>query len=256
MSSPNYFNKINSNIPKKQKFGQNVTLKYYEIKSKPYKPKIVNIYGNIKYNNYNESLTKGTEKKNENKTKKIKEERGKSLLTNYKVKMDKKEMDMNQMKEKLLKSQIGFYNAGGSCYMASIIQILIHLDKFLNEFLKNKLKKLGEENNGKIVNLFAGKKYIKFIGMPELDYKEDFIFYLISLDENTRYIMDAIYQEKEFEDDENMKLSEEIIIKPEILVINLEIKNIEYDIEQELIIDDIQYELKAINRYSNFHSTA
>jgi hypothetical protein len=92
--------------------------------------------------------------------------------------------------------------------------------------------------------------------MPELDYKEDFIFYLISLDENTRYIMDAIYQEKEFEDDENMKLSEEIIIKPEILVINLEIKNIEYDIEQELIIDDIQYELKAINRYSNFHSTA
>ena len=222
-------------------------------------------------------------------------------------------MDINEMKLKLLKSQLGFYNAGGSCYMASIIQILIHLEIFLNEFLKIKyeyqkplsylflnfikeianskvnaieikrfakeynqinskfdgkkgnnpmtffnefIKKLGEENNGKIVNLFAGKKYIKFIGMPELDYKEDFIFYLISLDENTRYIMDAIYQEKEFEDDENMKLSEEIIIKPEILVINLEIKNIEYDIEQELIIDDIQYELKAINRYSNFHSTA
>ena len=38
----------------------------------------------------------------------------------------------------LSKSQIGLYNAGGSCYMASIIQILIHLDKFLNEFLKIK----------------------------------------------------------------------------------------------------------------------
>jgi hypothetical protein len=58
------------------------------------------------------------------------------------------------------------------------------------------------------VNLFAGKKYIKFIGMPELDYEEDFIFYLISLDEKTRFIMDAIYQEKEFEDDEDMKLKE------------------------------------------------
>jgi hypothetical protein len=31
---------------------------------------------------------------------------------------------------------------------------------------------------------------------------------LISLDEKTRYIMDAIYQEKEFEDDEDMKLKE------------------------------------------------
>ena len=189
--------------------------------------------------------------------------------------------------------------------MASIIQILIHLDKFLNEFLKNKyeytkplsylffnfikeiadskvnaieikrfakeynqinykfdgkkgnnpmtffnefIKKLGEENNGKIVNLFTGKKYIKLLGMSELDYEEDFIFYLITLDEKTRYIMDALCQEKEFEDDKNMKLREEIKIKPEILVINLEIENIEYNLETLIYIDKIKYQLKAINR--------
>lgn len=61
---------------------------------------------------------------------------------------------------------------------------------FFNEFIK----KLGEENNGNILNLFTGKKNIKFIGMPELDYEEDFIFYLITLDEKTRYIMDALYR--------------------------------------------------------------
>ena len=242
-----------------------------------------------------------------------KNKEGEKTEIKTKTNLEKKEMDINEIKQKLLNSQLGFYNAGGSCYMASIIQILIHLDKFLNEFLKNKyectkplsylffnfikeiadskvnaieikrfakeynqinnkfdgkkgnnpmtffnefIKKLGEENNGKIVNLFAGKKYIKFIGMSELDYEEDFIFYLISLDEKTRYIMDAIYQEKEFEDDEDMKLKEEIKIKPGILVINLEIENIEYDIEQELMIDDIRYELKAINSYNDYHSTA
>ena len=213
----------------------------------------------------------------------------------------------------LSKSQIGLYNAGGSCYMASIIQILIHLEIFLNEFLKIKyeyqkplsylflnfikeianskvnaieikrfakeynhinskfdgkkgnnpmtffnefIKKLGEENNGKIVNLFTGKKYIKLLGMSELDYEEDFIFYLITLDEKTRYIMDALCQEKEFEDDKNMKLREEIKIKPEILVINLEIENIEYNLETLIYIDKIKYQLKAINRYNNLHSTA
>ena len=123
---------------------------------------------------------------------------------------------------------------------------------FFNEFIK----KLGEENNGKIVNLFTGKKYIKFIGMPELDYEEDFIFYLITLDEKTRYIMDALCQEKEFENDENMKLREEIKIKPEILVINLKIENIEYNFETLIYIDNFKYQLNAINRYNNLHSTA
>ena len=35
-------------------------------------------------------------------------------------------------------SKIGFYNEGGSCYMASIIQILIHLRNFIEIFKKKK----------------------------------------------------------------------------------------------------------------------
>ena len=38
--------------------------------------------------------------------------------------------------DKLIKSQIGLLNIGGSCYMASIIQILIHLKQFLECFEK------------------------------------------------------------------------------------------------------------------------
>ena len=41
---------------------------------------------------------------------------------------------------KLIESKIGFFNAGGSCHMASIIQILIHLKQFLDNFEKLKYK--------------------------------------------------------------------------------------------------------------------
>ena len=40
-------------------------------------------------------------------------------------------------KDKIIKSKIGLNNAGESCYMASIIQILIHLEKF--RFARKKL---------------------------------------------------------------------------------------------------------------------
>ena len=73
--------------------------------------------------------------------------------------------DKDFMIKKLSESKIGFYNAGGSCYMASIIQILIHskifLDKFLSKEYKNKnsfsstfldfLKKL--ENSDKSIEI-------------------------------------------------------------------------------------------------------
>ena len=38
--------------------------------------------------------------------------------------------------DEIIKSQIGILNIGGSCYMASIIQILIHLKQFLDYFEK------------------------------------------------------------------------------------------------------------------------
>ena len=65
--------------------------------------------------------------------------------------------------------------------------------KFITEFIK----KLGKENNGNILNLFMGKKDIKFEGMQDLDYEEDFIFYLLILDEDKYILYDAYYDEKE-----------------------------------------------------------
>lgn len=44
-------------------------------------------------------------------------------------------------KNVLIRSTIGLKNAGGSCYMASIIQILIHSEKFLDFFNKYKTGK-------------------------------------------------------------------------------------------------------------------
>ena len=244
--------------------------------------------------------------------KKLGRERNKTYLNNYK--RQEETINFNQIKDNLLKSEIGLYNAGGSCYMASIIQILIHSKKFLDKFLtplsyQNKkslsyllfnfikdisyskvnaieikqfaenynkinnkfngekgnnpmtffnefIKKLGEENNGNILNLFMGKKDIKFEGMPELNYEEDFIFYLLTLDKNNKKIMDAYYDVKEFENDENVKLVETIKVAPEILIINLEIENIGYNFEETIYLEETTYKLKAINRYSDFHSVA
>ena len=219
--------------------------------------------------------------------------------------------DIN-FKYNLLNSKIGLYNAGGSCYMASIIQILIHLEKFLNIFLKKKpcksslsyifynfineiasskspieikefsskyskinskfsgrygnnpmtfftefITQLNKENNNNdILKLFKGQKEIIFEGMDELNYNEDFLFYLVSLNENIYSIYDAIDDIKELEGDDQLKFKEKIIVEPEILIFNVEINNIEYNFKEILYINKTKYNLKAINRYTDFHSTA
>ena len=210
----------------------------------------------------------------------------------------------------IYESQIGFYNAGGSCYMASIIQILIHLKNFMEVFSKKKetknnylselfkdlIDKIGtakksieisdfsnsynkinhkfrgdtgnnpmtffiefikqlESENGDILKLFSGKNLVQFHGMDDMDYEEDFIFYMITLDKIYINIDKAMNKEKEMEDDKNIKITEKIILKPEIFVINLEIDDIDYDFEEIIKIDNIIYELKAINEYNNYHST-
>ena len=217
----------------------------------------------------------------------------------------------------LLNSKIGLYNAGGSCYMASIIQILIHLEKFLKIFLRKKtnnkstlsyifynfineivsssspieikefsykyhkinpkfsgrygnnpmtfftefITQLNKENNNNdILNLFKGQKEIIFEGMDELNYNEDFLFYLVSLNTKKTSLYDFIYGAiddiKELEGDDQLKFKEKIIVEPEILIFNVEINNIEYNFEEILYINKTQYNLKAINRYTDFHSTA
>lgn len=220
-----------------------------------------------------------------------------------------------EMKNELLKSRIGLYNAGGSCYMASIIQILIHSKEFLDSFLEEKINdknslsyllykfieeiansddsieikhfaeqynKINYKFNGrrgnnpmtfftefikqldkegtKVSNIFTGQKHIEFIGMPELDYNENFIFYLAYLDKSHQTLYDVLYDEKEFEDDgdggKNLKLTERIVKCPKILIINVEVDDIEYKFEEKLFIEEEEYNLKAINRYTDFHSTA
>ena len=226
-----------------------------------------------------------------------------------------------QKKNALINSKIGLYNAGGSCYMASIIQILIHSKVFLEEFLKlennnrnsltylfgnfikeianssynkkeisyfakdyNKInykfngekgnnpmtffnefiKKLGEENDEKILKIFSGKKKIYFGEIRDLnyeedsDYEEDFIFNLVNLDEERYNIKKALEELKQLEGNDNIFIREEIIEKPKILIINLEGDKIEYKIEEEEKIDvgGTKYHLKAINRYTNYHSIA
>ena len=230
-------------------------------------------------------------------------------------------------KDKIIKSKIGFNNAGESCYMASIIQILIHLEKFLDSleknYTKNKLypefckflKKLdvkkpqtynnygyieiqdianfyhsinhkfkGTEGNNpmtffnefisdlnkNILSLFEGKKEVKLIRNNEnkkpIDTtEENFIFYLITLDNNNEdikyYFGNNLNSPKEFENEKDEQIIEQITKFPEILVINLELEIDNYKPEEKIWIqkgekDFVGYNLKAINKYSDAHSIA
>lgn len=80
-------------------------------------------------------------------------------------------------KNLILKSKIGLNNAGESCYMASIIQILIHLEKFLDSlkqnYTKNKLytefyKFLKKIEQNKHENVRYGQSYYNFIEIKEI----------------------------------------------------------------------------------------
>ena len=234
-------------------------------------------------------------------------------------------------KDKIIKSKIGLNNAGESCYMASIIQILIHLEKFLDSleknYTKNKLypafckflKKLGVKKpetyynyeyieiqdianvyhsinhkfkgtegnnpmtffnefisdlNKNILSLFEGKKEVKLIGNNENKKiiettEENFIFYLITLDNNNKdihsYFANNLNSAKEFENEKDEKIIEQITKFPEILVINLELEIDDYKTEETIYIqkkdennqdDLVVYNLKAINKYSDAHSIA
>ena len=123
---------------------------------------------------------------------------------------------------------------------------------FFTEFIKQ----LEEENKNKgLLDLFTGKNLIKFEGLDEADYDEEFIFFMVTLDKDNTNIEKAINKEKEMEDDKNVKIIEKIILKPEIFIINLEVDDIDYSFEEEIFIDETKYELKGINEYNDFHST-
>ena len=259
-----------------------------------------------KHFNINESL-QSIEKNKQNK-----KGRNLSIIPKNVNRIDNESLSNKIDINKLIDRKIGLYNAGGSCYMASIIQILIHSKVFLEEFLKIKnnnrnsltylfgnfikkignssnkieisnfakeynkinnkfngykgnnpmtffnefIKKLGEENNENILKIYSGKKKINFEGMPESDYEEDFIFNLVNLDQERRNIKDALKEVKQLEGDDNICIWEEIIEKPKILIINLEVDKIRYKIEEEIDVEGTKYNLTAINRYTNYHSIA
>ena len=182
-------------------------------------------------------------------------------------------------KDKIIKSKIGLNNAGESCYMASIIQILIHLEKFLDSleknYTKNKLyltffNEFISDLNKNILSLFEGKKEVKLIRNNEnkkpIDTtEENFIFYLITLDNNNEdikyYFGNNLNSPKEFENEKDEQIIEQITKFPEILVINLELEIDNYKPEEKIWIqkgekDFVGYNLKAINKYSDAHSIA
>lgn len=238
----------------------------------------------------------------------------KAGIRNYYLKKHETNETIN--KSVLLNSTIGLRNAGGSCYMASIVQILIHLEKFLDYFniykntnelckyfykflkdvesaessnkkydrvieikpLSNRYHNINSKFKGTkgnnpmtffiefindlnkdILSLFKGKKQIQFNGNKRIE-EEDFIFYMITLDEENAHINEQLVNDntKEFENIKDCTITEKIKKCPEILIINLEIDNIPYEGEDILMLlePEMNYRLKAINKYDNVHSIA
>lgn len=86
-----------------------------------------------------------------------KEKSGKTTSTIKTV--ETSETNNKNIKNKLLESKIGLINAGGSCYMASIIQILIHLKQFLDIFIKNEYSNNFSNEFYKFIKNLSQSKY-------------------------------------------------------------------------------------------------
>ena len=78
--------------------------------------------------------------------------RGQSNNNHVKIynKLSNINMTSKDIIKKLSESKVGLINAGGSCYMASIIQILIHTRLFLEQLYNNK----SFNNSNSLSNLF------------------------------------------------------------------------------------------------------
>lgn len=121
---------------------------------------------------------------------------------------------------------------------------------FFTEFIKELAK-----DNKDIKNLFMGEKSVKFKDCDE-DYKEQFLFFLVILDENNKDITTFI-NKKTCEDEKKKEnpISEEKIVKtPDILIINLEIENLKYEGEKDILVENDSYKLVAVNKYTDHHS--
>ena len=133
-------------------------------------------------------------------------------------------------------------------------------------FCSKILEKLEEENPGKIIHLFSGKKKIEFQNLNNYDSEEQFLFYIIQLDDKNPEIKNRLFQKQKIEIFDYSKntviqnIQNEILIEePEILMLNIEIdQNSKYkfyfDIPKDLDLNHSKYKLYAINKYDDDHS--
>ena len=133
-------------------------------------------------------------------------------------------------------------------------------------FCSKILEKLEEENPGKIIHLFSGKKKIEFQNLKNYDSEEQFLFYIIQLDYQNKKIKNRLFTKQTIEifDDSKKTViqniqNETLIEEPEILMLNIEIdQNSKYkfyfDIPEDLDLNHSNYKLYAINKYDDVHS--
>ena len=78
------------------------------------------------------------EKQEREKQEREKQEREKNIIQKEILKStENKKKNYESLKKKLLESKIGLQNQGSTCYMASILQLLIHTKEFLTIFFQN-----------------------------------------------------------------------------------------------------------------------
>ena len=133
-------------------------------------------------------------------------------------------------------------------------------------FCSKILEKSEEENPGKIIHLFSGKKKIEFQNLNYYDSEEQFLFYIIQLDDKNPEIKNRLFQKQKIEIFDYSKntviqnIQNEILIEePEILMLNIEIVqnskyNFYFDIPKDLDLNQSNYKLYAINKYDDVHS--
>ncbi len=225
---------------------------------------------------------------------------------------------MIEFRKNLLESKVGLENQGATCYMASILQVLIHTDIFLKTFYENYkniggvskilynlfnkilssksqhkqsisleefvnelneidsrynskrgnnpilffthfIEHLDKENNYSIKSLFSGKKSYKYEKYEHYNYIEDFLIYIIQINENSDVngLNQLINLTSILDMDNDIDIMEESIIESSsILIINIDnVDSRGFKIEHKINILDNQYELYAINSYNDHHST-
>lgn len=130
-------------------------------------------------------------------------------------------------------------------------------------FCTKLLEKLEEENPGKIMHLFSGKKKIEFQNLQDYNSEENFLFYIIHINFEGPGIKDSLFQQKQIDliDNINNQIfqNEYLIEEPQIFMINVEKDEnckceFYYHIPKYLTLKSSNYKLYAINKYDNVHS--